>query len=94
MQQNSVRLCQEYLLAKINEYGEISDDLSYLNETLKEYRQGSSDSNSINGLAYYYTSFTVIKKTLSTLTFDYIPYEKKDVNLIDLDRELAEKVER
>jgi hypothetical protein len=68
--------------------------LNYLTDTLKEYRQNSSDHNNINELAYFYTSFNVIKKTLESLSFDYIPYEKKDIVLIDFDRELSEKVER
>lgn len=68
--------------------------MNYLTDTLKEYRQNSSDHNNINELAYFYTSFNVIKKTLESLSFDYIPYEKKDIVLIDFDRELSEKVER
>lgn len=68
--------------------------MNYLTDTLKEYRQNSSDHNNINELAYFYTSFNVIKKTLESLSFDYIPYEKKDIVLIDFDKELSEKVER
>ena len=68
--------------------------MNYLADTLKEYRQNSSDHNNINELAYFYTSFNVIKKTLESLSFDYIPYEKKDIVLIDFDKELSEKVER
>jgi len=40
-------------------------------------------------LAYYYTSFNVIKKTIESLSFDYIPYDKKDIILVDFDRELT-----
>jgi hypothetical protein len=41
MQEKSVKLCKDYLAAKISEYGEINDDLCYLNDTLKEFRQNS-----------------------------------------------------
>lgn len=48
MQENSIKLCRDYLNAKIIQYGEISDDLNYLMDTLKEFRQSSKDTNSIN----------------------------------------------
>jgi hypothetical protein len=48
MQENSVKLCHNYLTTKIKEYGEISDDLAYLNETLREFRQNSKDASSLN----------------------------------------------
>lgn len=40
-------------------------------------------------MAYFYTSFHVIKKTLETLSFDYVPYDKKEILLIDFDHILA-----
>lgn len=45
-------------------------------------------------LTYLYSSFKVIKQTLSSLSFDYIPYDAKDVILINFDRDLVEQVER
>lgn len=36
----------------------------------------------------------MIKKTLETLSFNYIPYEKEKIVLVELDRTLAEKVQR
>jgi hypothetical protein len=95
MQEKSVKLCKDYLAAKISEYGEINDDLCYLNETLKEFRQNSKEmSNSVNELAYFYTSFQVIKKTLESLSFDYIPYDKKEIMLIECDTDLVERMEK
>jgi hypothetical protein len=51
-------------------------------------------SSSVNELAYFYTSFQVIKKTLESLSFDYIPYDKKEIMLIECDTDLVERMEK
>jgi hypothetical protein len=35
IENNTLRLCTDFLKNKIEEYGEISDDLNYLAETIK-----------------------------------------------------------
>lgn len=35
----------------------------------------------------------MIKKTIETLSFDYIPYESKEIRLVDFDEALAQKAE-
>ena len=48
VQDNSIKYCEEYLTHKIGEYTEISDDLNYLSETLKDFRQNVSERNTLN----------------------------------------------
>lgn len=63
-------------------------------ETLNEFGQGSNDSNSVSELAFFYTSFKVIKKTIETLSFDYISYEKQKPLLFEFDHNLTDKVKK
>ena len=78
----------------MNEYGEISEDLHYLGETLREFRFNCKENTSLNDLTYFYSSFKVIKKTIKSLSFDYIPYENNDIRIVEFDRDLTERVER
>ena len=73
----------------MNEYGEISEDLHYLQETLRDFRQNNRDNSNLNELIYLYSSFKVIKKTVQSLSFDYIPYEQKDIAVFNVDENLT-----
>ena len=78
----------------MNEYGEISEDLHYLGETLRDFRQNCKENNTLNELTYLNSSFKVIKKTIESLTFDYIPYDKGSLILVEFDRDLTDQVSR